>query len=173
MVDGSTEIVEFDEIDIPVEHGLLLKAMRDLRDSDPLDNKFSELDEHGKALALELDNLIIELEKYDVDGLIEQAREQIKKYHQTARWSEEDAKQLIAKATTLDLPEDLKISEIPNTPHGYLSESDANHLATSARKLIERYDQGNRLLAFSIDQADEWGPKVRGLLGLIKPLEFF
>lgn len=172
FVDGSNEVIQSDEIDVPDEIGQLLEAMRDLRDSDPLDDKLSDLDEQGSALSLEIDNFIIELEKYDIKGFRDQAHEQLKKYERDAHWSVMDAKQLVLKATTLNL-QGLHIPEAQYANQASLSQNDADNLAASVRVQLEKYDQGERMLDFSLDLADELGPKAQGLISSIKNLEFF
>ncbi len=173
FIDESNEIIELDEIDVPAEIGLLLKAMRDLSNSDPLDDKLSsENGEQALALSLEIDNFIIELEKYDVEGLVEKAREQIEKYERDASWSIQDAKELVTMATMLGIG-NLHIPKEQDVNQANLLENDANKLAASARKLFERYDQGERLLNFSLDKADELVSSARTLIAPIKRLEFF
>jgi|GEM_PF-3418019 len=172
FVDGSNEVIQSDEIDVPDEIGQLLETVRDLRDSDPLDDKLSDLDEEGSALSLELDNFIIELEKYDIKGFRDQADKQLEKYERDAHWSVEDAKQLVAKATTLNL-QGIHIPEAQYANQASLSKNDADNLAASVRVQLEKYDQGERMLDFSLDLADELGPKAQGLISSIKNLEFF
>ncbi|WP_342219393.1 ankyrin repeat domain-containing protein [Rickettsiella endosymbiont of Miltochrista miniata] len=70
---------EIDQVDIPEEIGFLKTAIGDLRDSDPLDDKIS------KALSLELDDLFIELEKYE----------------QRATFSLDDAEELVSKTRSI------------------------------------------------------------------------
>lgn len=172
FVDGSNEVIQSDEIDVPDEIGQLLETVRDLRDSDLLDDKLSDLEEEGSALSLELDNFIIELEKYDIKGFRDQADKQLEKYERDAHWSVEDAKELVAKATTLNL-QGIHIPEAQYANQVSLSKNDADNLAAIVGVQLEKYDQGERMLDFSLDLADELGPKAQGLISSIKNLEFF
>lgn len=172
------QLVETNKIDVPAEIGLLLKAMRDLMDSDPLEDKFSDLSEEQKNLPASIDNFIVELEKYDVEGFVNQAREQLGKYEDSNDWLAKDAQQLIAKAISLDLqgvhiPEIQNAVDNSNVNQASLSQNDAESLAVSVRTIIDNYDQGKPIIDFTLDLADGLGSKAEALVESLKELEFF